>query len=491
MNKQIRVVWFVVLVLIISLMVSTTTIQFLNAKELLESPYNSARNLYQMSSASRGAILVHERGADGRKVAYSENSNDSFGLQRVFLDSKIYSPITGFFSISHWVDRGVEAAMNYELTGEISQLATQKFTNFFMNKPNLAADVLLTVDSNLQKVSYETLESLGGKKGAVVAVEPKSGRILALASYPSYDANELAAHDTKVAGDAYQKAAEDAAHPMLNRAVSEIYPPGSTFKLITAAAALESGEYEPETIVDSPRTYRLPGTDVELPNSDGASCRSDGKESLKRALEVSCNTAFAIIGNKLGSSTMSKYAKAFGIGDKFSIAADNFTAAVSKFPDNASQDRLALASIGQGDVSLTPLQDCIISATVANRGVLLRPRIVDDVRYGSNVLKTYSSTVYRQPIRTETAEKLAQMMYGNVANGVASGARIPGVKVAGKTGTAENDPKLPPHAWFTGFAPLEDPKIAVSVFIENGESGGTNAAVLAAKVMKAYLEETN
>jgi peptidoglycan glycosyltransferase len=471
-------------------MVSTTVIEFFDAKELLRSPYNSSRNLYKMSSAPRGAILAHAKSGD-QKIAHSEGTNDSFGLQRVFANSPVYSPITGFFSVSSWVDRGVELAMNDELTGEISQLATQKFANFLTNKPNPSADVMLTIDADLQEVSYQALEALGGKKGAVVAIEPKTGRILALASYPTYDANDLAVHDTKAANDAYQKAADDDAHPMRNRATGEIYPPGSTFKLITTAAALESGDYEPETIVDSPKTYRLPGTDVELPNSDGASCRSDGHESLKRALEVSCNTAFAIIGNKLGNATMSKYAKAFGIGDEFNIAGDNFPAAISKFPDRATPDRLALASIGQGDVSLTPLQDCMISATIANKGVLLRPRIIDDVRSDSKILKTYTSSVYQQSIKTETAEKLAQMMYGNVANGVANGAAIAGVKVAGKTGTAENDPKLPPHAWFTGFAPLDDPKIAVSVFIENGESGGANAATLAAKVMKAYLEESH
>ncbi|MDR1448213.1 MAG: penicillin-binding protein 2 [Candidatus Ancillula sp.] len=490
MNKQIRVVWVVILVLITSLMVSTTVIGFLNAKELLESPYNSARNLYKMSSSPRGAILVHDKNED-KKIAYSENSGDSFGLQRVFPDSRVYSPVTGFFSISSWVDRGIEVAMNYELTGEISQLSIQKFTSFLTNKPNPGADVMLTINPELQKASYEALESLGGKKGAVVAIEPKTGRILALASYPTYDSNDLAVHDTDAANEAYQKTSTDISKPMLNRATSEIYPPGSTFKLITTAAALESGEYEPDTIVDSPRTYQLPGTDVALPNSDGASCRSDGRESLKRALEVSCNTAFAIIGNKLGSSTMSRYAKAFGVGDKFNIAGDNFAVATSKFPDNATPDRLALASIGQGDVSFTPFQDCIISAAIANKGILVRPRLVDYVRYDSKILKNYSSDVYGQPIRAETADKLSQMMYGNVVNGVASGARISGVKVAGKTGTAENDPKLPPHAWFTGFAPLEDPKIAISVFIENGESGGANAAVLASKIMGTYLEEGN
>jgi peptidoglycan glycosyltransferase len=187
---------------------------------------------------------------------------------------------------------------------------------------------------------------------------------------------------------------------------------------------------------------------------------------------------------------MAKYAKAFGIGDAFSLAGDEFITAKSKFPENASPDRLALASIGQGDVSLTPLQDCLVSAAIANGGVLMRPRIIDDLRFGSDILKSYASAIYSQPIQRETAQKLAQMMYGNVINGVANAAAVPGVKVAGKTGTAENDPKLAPHSWFTGFAPLDDPKIAIAVFIENGE-GGTTAATLASRILKAYFAGGN
>jgi peptidoglycan glycosyltransferase len=490
MDKQIRTLSIFSTFLVVLLMVSTTTGQFFKADEMMSSEYNT-RTIYQQFDKPRGQILVQGDNYELKAVAYSEPTADNFKFQRVYPDIN-YAPITGFFSIANLADRGIEAALNDELDGEIPELALTNFVDFVLQKPPQGANVVLTVNDALQRAAMQELAS-SGFQGAVTAIEPSTGKVLALASYPTVDYNQFAIHNSARASQAYTENAEADSHPMLNRALNGLYPPGSTFKLVTTAAALETGNYSPETIVEAPIRYQLPGTVTDLPNSNGGNCAAqNGKESVARALEMSCNTAFAMLGVELGNDKIYQMANKFGVNAKFTLAqgTSSFPMVTSEsfYPQKTTSDRLALNSIGQGDVTLTPLQDCLFASAIANNGKLLTPRIVSHIENSEHaIIRSYDTKEYGQVISEGNAKLLQTMSYGNVVRGVASAAAVSGVKVAGKTGTAENDPTKDPHGWFTGFAPLESPQIAINVFLENGGKG-TSAATIASRLLSVYLK---
>lgn len=483
MNKQIRIIAFISLLMIVSLMVSTTILQFFSAKKLNGNAWNS-RTIYKEYGKKRGSILV-----EGEPIVYSKKTDDRFNFQRVYKDSQIYSPVTGFYSIANRADRGIEAAMNDELTGDTAVAAWKNFTDFLMNKEKSGVNVNLTLSSVAQT---EAMHQLEGVNGAIVAVEPQTGRILALASSPSIDANSFAVHDTQKASQAYQDAAEDdgSGSPLINKATFEPYPPGSTFKILTSATALENG-YKSDTLINSPKDYTLPGTTTKLPNFHDGNCRSSGKETLKEALVVSCNTAFAMLGNELGKKKMQIQAEKFGMGTSFVLAGKKaampFKTNSSTFPNNPTPDRLALDSIGQGDVAITPLQDALFSASIANDGVLMSPYLVDSLSDENGVIEKFMPQKFSDAISKSTASQLNDMMQATVNQSV-SLAKVSGVKVAGKSGTAQNDLDKPSHAWFSGFAPADDPKIAICVFVQNGGFGFEESAPKASKVIQAYLD---
>jgi peptidoglycan glycosyltransferase len=492
-EKQLRIVSLISAGLIIALMISTTYFQFIDAKNLANSPYN-VRQIYQQYSKPRGAIYT-QNSASGelRKIVHSDPSDDAFKFQRKYEDSWALAPVTGFYSIANMPDRGIEAALNNELDGNISELAITHFTDIVQGKEPKGADVVLSIDDHLQQVAYDQLD---GVKGAVVMIEPSTGRILTMVSTPSYDVNALAVHNTGEAGDAYRELAKNEDNPLYNRAIDERYPPGSTFKVITSAAALETGEYQPDTQIDSPAQYLLPGTETYLPNYAGGNCRSYGRETLQQALAVSCNTAFAILGGELGNTKMQEQVKKFGVQERFSLVEGGsgigLKSVASSFPKTPSPDKLAIASIGQGDVQFTVLQDALISAAVANRGVLMKPYLVDRITSAEQgrALREYEPEEFSTVFSGESSAKLKEMMYNNVINGVASSAGIRGARVGGKTGTAENDPDKPPHSWFTGFAGDREgePEVAIAVFVENGGLS-EKAAAVASQILRAYLEE--
>ncbi|MDR2508751.1 MAG: penicillin-binding protein 2 [Candidatus Ancillula sp.] len=482
-------------------MVSTTAIQFFRADDLSQNGYNT-RAIYQEFGKNRGSIFVHQNASGAEKIiASSMPADDSFRYQRVYEDALAYSGITGFYSIANKADRGIEAALNAELNGDIPELAISNVTDFIMQKEPRGADVHLSINDSLQQAAYQALAS-SGYRGAIVAIEPQTGRILALASFPSLDYNTFAVHDTQVASQNYSAAATQEDDPMMNRATDELYPPGSTFKVITAASALTSGRYQPSSIIPAPLRYQLPGTATDLPNyADGNCHATSGQETMLRALEQSCNTAFAMLGVDVGQSIMRNVSSDFGYGESFTIATSPFgynsdyafKTQTPIFPTNLTDDRLALASIGQGDVKTTPFQDCLISAIVANDGYLANPHLIDSITDSSGKVLFESEKVLVKNddnlrINPTFADQIKDMMFSDVANGIASYAGVKGVKVAGKTGTAENATDKNPHGWFTGFAPVDDPKIALAVFLENGVIG-TNAAKIASNIFKHYLLE--
>lgn len=316
-------------------------------------------------------------------LAKSDPVNDAFSYQRSYANGALYAPVTGYFSVTQNADRGIEASENDLLTGESNALFWQRIKAVFTGEENRGASIETSINTTLQTVAAQ---ELGDQDGSVVAIEPSTGRILAMVSSPSYDPNALATHDTGSASKAYTELVNDESNPMLNRATSQLYPPGSTFKTVVAAAALESGKYQLDSQIPAGSAYTLPGTQTELTNSSSLGDGSDGKISLKSAMAYSSNTAFAQLGVALGDETVSDMAKKLGFDSTITIDGSDSTglpmrAVASRFPQNVAGDKLALASIGQGDTLVTPLQNAMVAAAVANKGKVMKPTLVDRVRF--------------------------------------------------------------------------------------------------------------
>ncbi|MBD5784628.1 penicillin-binding protein 2 [Cellulosimicrobium terreum] len=484
MNVPIRRVATVVLVMFLALMVSTTYIQFFRAEALDNDPRN-VRTIYREYDNFRGPIVVA-----GDAVASSAPVDDPFGFQRSYTHGELYAPVTGYFSVVNGTSE-VERAENDYLNGDASSLWLDRLTGLVTGEQPQGASVELTIDAKAQQAAWD---ALGDQRGAVVALEPTTGRVLALVSKPSYDPNTLASHDTGEASAAFQELANADGDPMSNRAIrGNTYPPGSTFKLVTSAAALESGDYTPETVIPAPDELPYPQSTQTMKNFGGIRCSPTGEMTLADALRISCNTAFGDLGLTLGDDVLRDQAQDFGFDDGSLTIPMDVTA--SHFPTDDTEESdaggTARAAIGQGDVRATPLQMAMVSAAIANDGVEMAPYTVETVRNPDlDVVRQTDPRRLRTSVSPETAEQLTQMMLGVVQNGSGTAAQIPGVQVAGKTGTAENDPAKAPHAWFTSFAPADDPQVAVAVIVENGGSSGSEATggAVAAPIAKAVIE---
>ena len=486
MNKNLRQIFTVVVIMFVILGCSTTVFTAFRANELNADPRNR-RALYYQFGAPRGSILS----SDGTVLAKSDPSNDAFSYQRSYSNGQEYAPVTGFFSISQNADRGIEASRAALLSGTASALAVQKFKALLTGTENKGASIETSINTKLQDVAYQALSNQG-YDGAVVAIVPKTGRIVAMVSTPSYDPNVLAQHDTVKVNNAYAALTSDATNPMLNRATSELYPPGSTFKTVVAAAALESGKYQADTQIPAGSAYTLPNTATQLTNATTAANGTNGQISLSDAMAYSSNTAFAQLGVALGEDAIAEQAKKLGFGQSITVDGSTSTgnpmkAVASTFPSNLPADKLALAAIGQGDTLETPLQNAMIAAAIANGGTLMQPTLVDRVR--ASDLSTISETkpvVMSQAMSSNTASALTGMME-NVVSKESPTLAINGVQVAAKTGTAQiGTDNQSIDAWVMGFAPADNPKIAVAVVIHNVNSFGVTAA---GPVMKQVMEE--
>jgi peptidoglycan glycosyltransferase len=327
----------------------------------------------------------------------------------------------------------------------------------------------------------------------VVALEPSTGKILAMVSSPSYDPNLLATHDTEEQGQAWQRLRDDPSSPLTNRAISERYPPGSTFKVITTAAALQAGISENEQFTAAPR-IPLPNSTATLENYDGAPCGNAPKAPLREAFERSCNTAFVELGIRLGGDALRNTADAFGFDNvPAPIPLQVAESTVGPMTDAAA---VGMSSMGQKDVAVTPLQNAMVAAAIANDGVLMQPYLVDRLE-GPDLaeISNTAPTELRQAVSPQVAAKLSDLMVASEKFTQQDGA-IPGVQIASKTGTAEHgtDPRnTPPHAWYIAFAPAENPRVAVAVLVENGgdrlaATGGALAAPIGRATMAAALQ---
>ena len=339
------------------------------------------------------------------------------------------------------------------------------------------------------KVQRAAAEALGDQKGAVVALDPQTGAVLAMVTSPTYDPNDIASHDISEADKAYNRLANDPARPLANRAAREVYPPGSTFKLVTTAAALAAGK-TPDSKVASPARLKLPGTNVYLGNSSPCG----GKQvTITQALRVSCNTAFANLGLEIGEDKLREQSGQFGFDQRH---LPDLGGAASRFPDTLDDAQLALSAIGQYEVAASPLQMAMVSAAIANDGVLMDPYLVSMVQAPDlKPLETHKPEVLSTPLTPEHAAELQEMMVEVVDNG--TGKQRPDQRGRGRRQDRDGAvrPKRKPFAWFTSFAPLEDPKVAVAVIVEDADiprddiAGGRVAAPIAKAVMEAVLGE--
>ena len=481
MNAAIRRLSLVAFVLLMAVMIAATNIQVVQAPAL-NADNRNIRTIYREFGLPRGPIVV-----DGATIASSKASDDAFGYQRSYADGALYAPMTGYFSIV-FGRTGIEKTENGVLNGTADSLFIRRVQDLVTGRQPKGSSVELTLSAKAQQAAWD---ALGDQKGAAVALDPRTGAILAMVSKPSFDPNELAAHSSSSVNAAYQSLLQQDDGPLINRATSTTYPPGSTFKLVVAAAALESGRYDADTQIAAPKELPLPQTKARLGNFGGVSCSPTDAMSLADALRVSCNTAFAQLGMDLGQDAVRDTAEAFGFNAGMSVP---LRVTESVFPTDIDAPGVALSSIGQKDVRSTPMQMALLAATIANDGVPMQPYSVERVRDADLglVSETEPQSLDRA-ISTQTAAALNEMMRGVVRSGSGTAAQIAGVEVAGKTGTAQTTSDAAPHAWFVGFAPADDPQVAVAVIVENGGNlgdegtGGAIAAPVARAVMKAVL----
>jgi peptidoglycan glycosyltransferase len=401
----------------------------------------------------------------------------------------MYSGVTGFFS-NYQGATGLESAMNSYLTGQNSAQFFEQISALFSGNPVTGASVELTIDPVVQKAAWD---ALGDKTGAVVAIEPKTGNILALVSKPGFDANLLAVHSGVESTKNYNVLLNAKSEPLKNRATTELFAPGSVFKILVATAAIESGKYTPESTLPNPVKFQLPGTNVFVQNSGEGKCGGKATVSIADALRFSCNVPMAQLGILLGQDAIRAQAEKFGFGKSLKVP---LAITPSVYPTGMDAAQTGLSAFGQFDDRVTVMQVAMMSAAVANGGLMMKPNLVETV-LSSNLaaLSTPSPSQLGSPMSATTAAKVRDMMIGAVARGVSSNAQIKGVSVAGKTGTAQNGQGEPYTLWFTGFAPADNPQVAVAVVVANGGGigqagrGNSLAAPIAKKVMEAVLRK--
>lgn len=493
MNRPIRTLSLFCLLLFVALLLNVTYVQFIK-KSYYDNHAGNRRVTVAAFSRQRGAIL-----AGKQAVAKSVKSNDQYDWQRTYPKPFEYAPVTGFLSYQ-FGQSGIERSQNSILSGDDDRLFTNRLVDLVSNANPQGGNVELTINPKVQDAAYNGLTALGaGVQGAAVAIEPSTGRVLAMASTPSYDPNNLADHDIGATQKVWSKLNNDPSQPMLNRVTQTTLPPGSTFKLVTAAAALQDLHLTPDSLVNGTDRLNVPQTDKDMHNENGFSCGGLGqsKVPLQTALDYSCNVAFGEIALKLSDQQLRSQAEKFGFGQSY---LDDMSprAAASRFPTGTMGPAFrVLSAIGQYEVAATPLQMAMVSAGIANNGTVMSPYLVDRVTSSSlDVIdQGKPQALPGQPaISSDTAKAMTQMMVSVVDKGTGTAAQIPGVQVAGKTGTAQSDQARSPYAWFTAFAPADNPKIAVAVMVQksgtprNDVAGGALCAPIAKAMIQAVVQ---
>lgn len=482
MNAPIRRVSTFVALLFATLLISTTWIQFVQAKSL-NAREDNRRTLLSTYARERGQIL-----AGDTVLAESVPVDNEFKFVRRYPQGEVYADVTGYYSF-YGASGGIESTENALLSGRSDKLFYRRVSDLFTGRRAQGANVVLTINPKAQQAAWD---ALGDQRGAAVALNPKTGEILAMVSKPGYDPNALASHDLKAVDTAYKSLNGDPARPLVNRAISgNLYPPGSTFKVVTAAAALSTGKWTETSEIPGPANLDLPQTTVGLPNSGGRACGPGDKVTLQDAMRISCNTAFGWLGLEMGGDKLREQAGRFGFGDQLSIP---MRVTPSKVPAELNPPQTAQAAVGQYDVRVTPLEMAMVAGGIANKGVVMKPHLVQSILASDlTTIDTESQSTLTEAVSPQVAAQLTSMMELVVSNGTGTAAQMSGVRVAGKTGTAQHAPGAAPHAWFISFAPADNPSIAVAVVVEEGgtagneASGGQTAAPISKAIMEAVL----
>lgn len=481
MNKPIRVVSVFCLVLFLALLVNATYLMYVRADSLSEDPRNR-RIITAAYSRERGAILVGKEA-----IARSVPSDDKYKFQRTYSEPFKYAPLTGYFAF--FSQTGVERSQNEVLSGDDSRLFVTRLVDLLSNTDPKGGNVLLTINAAAQDAAWAGLENLpGDAQGAVVALEPTTGRVLAMASTPTFDPNGFASHDFTAVAELDKRLKADPREPLINRAIGTTLPPGSTFKLVTAAAAIESGNYDADSMVPGGSRFQLPQSTTTIRNHDGGDC-GGRRITLTQAMQVSCNVTFLSLANELGTEAMADQAEKFGFNS--TSLEDLGGQARSLYPRDMDAPQTAMSGIGQSSVTATPLQMAMVAAAIANDGDVMRPYVVDEVRAPNlSVLDRTDPQSISKAMSSTTADELTKMLVATVESGTATPAQIPGVEVAGKTGTAQSTDDRPPYAWFVSFAPADDPKVAVAVLVQSSETARAEIAggLLGGPIAKAVME---
>ncbi|HEY7223341.1 MAG TPA: penicillin-binding transpeptidase domain-containing protein [Micromonosporaceae bacterium] len=494
MNAPLRKAGLVLVILFGLLFAQLNWISVVKADQYRnDTEHNAVRLLQQDYERQRGNIVV-----DGKAIALSTSTMDTFKYLRSYPQGPLYADVTGYRPVYGELT-GIEAVENQILNGSADEFAPDRLLEMLTGKKSGGGNVLLSLRQQVQQAAYDGLRNnpTGSKVGAVVAIDPTTGAVLAMVSTPSFDPNKLVVHDFDKANTAYESLLSDPANPLLNRAVSETFPPGSAFKVIVSAAALQNG-LTPDTVLTGGSSYTAPQTTTPIHNSSGVNCPD--QITLQDALRISCNTAFARYGvEQLGADKLKEVAQSFGFettptfdqddGNKMHVASS--TTGPIAGPGGATDPAaLAQSCIGQRDVRWTPLQAALVAATVANNGSEMRPYLIDSIQ-DANLAQLWHRTPaeLHRPLSEAVTNQLRQMMDSVVDNGTGTRAQIDGFEVGGKTGTAQNG-DAPDHGWFIGYARTRggQPVVAVAVLIQNAGSGASAAAsAIAGQVMKAAI----
>ncbi|SOE11559.1 Cell division protein FtsI/penicillin-binding protein 2 [Streptomyces sp. 2323.1] len=494
MNRPLRHTAVFCGVLMLALLVRATWVQFVQADKLASDP-NNRRVKIEAFSYPRGNIIV-----GGQPVTGSVATSGDFKYKRTYKDGPMYAPVTGFASQAQGTSF-LESVYGKVLSGKDDRLALKQAKDVLTGEKPRGGDVLTTIDPKAQKAAYKGLTDLDAK-GAVVALDPRNGRVLALASTPSYDPSQFAGIST-AESNKFKALDADKSKPLSNRALRETYAPGSTFKILTAAAALEHGVISDiNAPTGAPAPYQLPLSSTKIGNDvAGAPC---DKASLKTGMQWSCNNVFLDTALKVGKDKMRETAEKFGFNsDVYDKEFGDMLATKSLYPAKLDKPQTALTGMGQGSLTSTPMQMAMVTAALANDGKLMMPHLVDEVRGPDlSTLEKPEPKQKSQAVSADTAKKVQEMMEYTVSEGTASKAKIDGVTVGGKTGTAQhganvNDER--PYAWFVSYAKQSDGSspVAVAVFVDPKDidiprseiAGGKLGGPIAKSVMEAVLKK--
>ncbi|ANJ08475.1 penicillin-binding protein 2 [Streptomyces parvulus] len=487
MNKPLRRIAIFCGLLVLTLLIRDNWLQYVQADDLKEDEHNR-RVAIERYASPRGDIIV-----DGKAITGHATTDGDFKYKRTYKDGAMWAPVTGYVSQAFGATQ-IESIDDGILTGNDDRLFFRNTLDMVTGKKREGGNVVTTLNSAAQKAAYDGLKKQGAK-GAVVALEPSTGKILSMASYPSYDPTAIAGSND-AAGEAWNKLQKknNPDDPMLNRALREVYPPGSTFKVLTAAAALEHGKADSaDEKTDSPLPWTMPGTSTELKNEGNIPCEN---ATLREALRVSCNTVFGKLGYDVGNDAMLETAKKFGFTEEQFVPVRS---SASVFSDGMNDSQVALSSIGQFNTAATPLQMAMVTSAIANNGTLMKPYMVDELQAPNlDTIEKTDPEEMSEPLSADNAQILQSMMETVVEDGTGTNAQIDGVTVGGKTGTAQHgvDNSENPYAWFISYAKGEDGSapVAVAVVIEDENavrddiSGGGLAAPIAKNVMEAVID---